>query len=80
MVPTTWLFDERTLLMSDAGYRVCVSGPNKTDACVKHGHSGSPGGAANKNEVAKQKRISEEESRYKQGFPVAGHDPRDRER
>jgi hypothetical protein len=79
MVPTTWLFDERTLLAS-AVYCVCVSDPNKTDACVKHGKSGSPGEGAQKDEAAKHKRISEEESRYRQGFPVAGHDPRDRER
>lgn len=36
--PTTWLFEQgRELLLSNAVYCVCVSDPNKTDACIRHG-------------------------------------------
>ena len=46
--PTTWLFEQgRELLLSNAVYCVCVSDPNKTDACIRHGQSSSPGGASN---------------------------------
>jgi hypothetical protein len=78
MIPTTWLFAEHTLLAS-AVYCVCVSDPNKTDACARHGKSGSPGEVARKEEAAKQKRIGEEKGEYDRGFPVGGHDW-DRER
>jgi hypothetical protein len=79
--PTTWLFDERPeLRLSDALYCVCVSDPTKTEACIRHGRSRSPGGAHQKDEAAKGRRISEENSRYEQGFPVAGHDPQEKGR
>jgi hypothetical protein len=74
--PTTWLFEEGPeLRLSDAVYCVCVSDPNKTDACVRHGKSRSPGEAHRKDERVKHRRISEDRSKYDQGFPVAGHDP-----
>ena len=35
-LPTTWLFEEGPeLRLSDAVYCVCVSDPNKTDACAR---------------------------------------------
>ena len=74
--PTTWVFDEGPALrLSDAVYCVCVSDPNKTDACVKHGRSSSPGQAHHKDERAKQERISREEAAHRAGFTVAGHKP-----
>ena len=73
--PTTWLFEEGPeLRLSDALYCVCVSDPNKTDACVRHGKSRSPGAAHQKDEGAKHRRISEDKAKHDQGFPVAGHD------
>jgi hypothetical protein len=73
--PTTWLFgDGPELRLSDAVYCVCVSDPDKTDACVRHGRSANPGNAERDAERAKLQRISEERARYEQGFPVAGHD------
>lgn len=78
--PTTWLFEEAPVFhMSDAVYCVCVSDPNKTDACVRHGHSPTPTAQHQKDEAVKDRRISEEKARYERGFPVAGHDP-ERER
>ncbi|MBJ7541947.1 hypothetical protein [Rhodomicrobium udaipurense] len=78
--PTTWLFEEGPeLLLSDAVYCVCVSDPKATDACVRHGRSRSPGGAHQKDESAKSRRISEDKGRHEQGFPASGHD-RDRAR
>jgi hypothetical protein len=72
--PTTWLFEEGPeLRLSDALYCVCVSDPNKTDACVRHGKSRSPGEAHQKEERVKNRRISEERAKYEQGFPVGGH-------
>jgi hypothetical protein len=77
--PTTWLFEEGPELhMSDAVYCVCVSDPNKTDACIRHGKSRSPGGARQKEDGAKDRRISEEKGRHERGFPVGGHDERER--
>jgi hypothetical protein len=80
--PTTWLFEEGPeLLLSEAVYCVCVSDPNKTDACIRHGKSRSPGGAHQKDEAAKGQRISEEKGRHERGFPTGGHDgSRERER
>jgi hypothetical protein len=73
--PTTWLFEEGPALrLSDALYCVCVSDPTKTDACVRHGKSRSPGEAHQKEERVKHRRISEEKAKYDQGFPVGGHD------
>jgi hypothetical protein len=74
--PTTWLFEEGhpELRLSDALYCVCVSDPNKTDACVRHGKSRSPGEAHQKDEAAKHRRISEDQAKHDRGFPVAGHD------
>jgi hypothetical protein len=72
--PTTWIFEEGPALrLSDAVYCVCVSDPNKTDACVKHGRSSSPGQAHQKDERAKQERIKREEAAHRAGFTVAGH-------
>jgi hypothetical protein len=62
------------LRLSDALYCVCVSDPNKTDAGGRHGKSRSPGEAHQKEERVKGRRISEEQAKYDQGFPVAGHD------
>jgi hypothetical protein len=43
---TTLLLEERLeLRLSDAVYCICDSDPNKTDACVRHGKSRSPGAA-----------------------------------
>jgi hypothetical protein len=79
--PTTWLFDDTPeFLLSDALYCVCVSDPNKTDACVRHGRSRSPGAAHQREESVKQRRISEDKGRHEQGFPAGGHDERRRER
>jgi hypothetical protein len=79
--PTTWLFEEHSeLRLSNAVYCVCVSDPNKTDACIRHGKSHSPGAAHQREEGAKERRISEEKGRYERGFPVAGHDEPERER
>jgi hypothetical protein len=79
--PTTWLFEEgQALHLSGAVYCVCVSDPNKTDSCIRHGKSRSPGGARQKEEGAKQRRISEEKGRHERGFPVGGHDERGRGR
>jgi hypothetical protein len=73
--PTTWLFEQgREFLLSNAVYCVCVSDPNRTDACIRHGKSSSPGGASQRDEAAKQRRIAEEKAEYDRGFPVAGHD------
>jgi hypothetical protein len=72
--PTTWIFKEGPALrLSDAVYCVCVSDPNKTDSCVKHGRSSSPGQAHQKDERAKQERINREEAAHRAGFTVAGH-------
>jgi hypothetical protein len=72
--PTTWLFEEGPALrLSDALYCVCVSDPTKTDACVRHGKSRSPGEAHQKEERVKDRRISEERAKYERGFPVGGH-------
>ena len=79
--PTTWLFEQgRELLLSNAVYCVCVSDLNRTDACIRHGKSSSPGGASQRDEAAKQRRISEEKEKYDRGFPVAGHDENERGR
>jgi hypothetical protein len=78
-VPTTWMFDERPALHAAAVYCVCAVDPVKQDGCVRHGKSGSPGEAAQRDEAAKQKRISEEKGEHERGFPVGGHDW-DRER
>ena len=79
--PTTWLFiPEHEMLLSDAVYCVCVSDPNRTDACIRHGKSSSPGGASQRDEATKQRRIAEEKAAYDRGFPVAGHDENERRR
>ncbi|WP_143748868.1 hypothetical protein [Mesorhizobium sophorae] len=79
--PTTWLFEEGPeLRLSDAVYCVCVSDPNKTDACIRHGKSRSPGGARQKEDGARDRRISEEKGQHERGFPVGGHDERGRGR
>lgn len=79
--PTTWLFHEGVeLRLSDAVYCVCVSDPNKTEACIRHGKSRSPSEAHQKEEAVRQRRISEEKGNYEQGFPVAGHDGKGRGR
>jgi hypothetical protein len=73
--PTTWLFEQgREFLLSNAVYCVCVSDPNKTDACIRHGKSSSPGGASQRDEAVKQRRIADEKGEYDRGFPVAGHE------
>ena len=79
--PTTWLFEEvPEMRLSDAVYCVCVSDPNKTEACIRHGKSRSPTAARQKHEAARDKRISEEKARYEQGGPIAGHNEPGRER
>jgi hypothetical protein len=79
--PTTWLFEEGPeLRLSDAVYYVCVSDPNRTDACIRHGKSRSPGAGHQKEEAAKERRISEDKGRHERGFPAGGHDERERER
>lgn len=79
--PTTWLFEEGPeMRLSDAVYCVCVSDPNKTEACVRHGKSRSPTASHQRGEAAKERRISEEKARYEKGFPIAGHDWSERER
>lgn len=79
--PTTWLFEAGPeLKLSDALYCVCVSDPAKTEACIRHGRSRSPGGAHQRDEAAKGRRISEDNARHEQGFPAAGHDPREKGR
>jgi hypothetical protein len=66
--PTTWLFEEGPeLRLSDAVYCVCVSDPNKTEACIRHGKSRSPTARHQKDEVAKER----EKARYEQGSPNA---------
>jgi hypothetical protein len=73
--PTTWLFEEGPALrLSEAVYCICVSDPYKIEACIRHGKSRSPGAAHQKEEVVKERRISEEEARYEEGFPVGGHE------
>jgi hypothetical protein len=79
--PTTWLFEPgRELLLSSAVYCVCVSDPNQTSACVRHGKSRSPGDAFQKEEDVRKRRIADENAEYERGFPVAGHDEHDRGR
>jgi len=79
--PTTWLFEEGPeLRLSDAVYCICVSDPNKTDACIRHGKSRSPGAAHQRDEAAKQQRISEDKGRHERGFPAGGHNEPERER
>lgn len=79
--PTTWLFEEGSeMRLSDAVYCVCVSDPNKTDACVRHGKSRSPTASHQRGEAAKERRISEEKARYERGGPIAGHNEPERER
>lgn len=79
--PTTWLFEVGSeMRLSDAVYCVCVSDPNKTAACVRHGKSRSPTASHQSDEAAKERRISEEKARYEKGFPIAGHDWSERER
>jgi len=57
--------------LSEAVYCICVSDPNKTEACIRHGKSRSPGAAHQREEAVKERRISEEKARYDQGFPVS---------
>jgi hypothetical protein len=72
--PTTWLFEEGPALrLSEDVYCICVSDPNKTEACIRHGKSRSPGAAHQKEEAVKERRISEEKAHY-EGFPVGGHE------
>lgn len=79
--PTTWLFEEGPeMRLSDAVYCVCVSDPNKTAACIRHGKSRTPTEKHQRDEAAKERRISEEKARYEKGFPIAGHDWSERER
>src|SRR5580693_5645663 len=55
--PTTWLFEEGPeLRLSDAVYCVCVSDPNKTEACIRHGKSRSPTARHQRDEAAKEQR------------------------
>jgi hypothetical protein len=76
--PTTWLFEEGPeLRLSDAVYCVCVSDPNKMDACIRHGKSRSPGETHQRDEAAKERRISGDNER---GFPAGGHNEPERER
>lgn len=74
-VPTTWLLDTPPdMLASGVGiYCVCVVDAAKTDACSRHGKSGSPGEGAAKEEAVKQRRIAEDKAKYERGGPVAGH-------
>ena len=73
--PTTWLFEEGPALrLSEAVYCICVSDPNKTEACIRHGKSRTPGAAHQKEEAVKERRISEEKARYEEGIPVGGHE------
>ena len=79
--PTTWLFDKGPEMhLSDPVYCICVSDPNKSDACIRHSKSRSSGAAHQREEAARDKRISEDKARYEQGFPVAGHNEPGRER
>ena len=79
--PTTWLFEEGpAMLLSDAVYCVCVSDPNKTGACIRHGKSRSPTAKHQSDEAVRDRRMSEEKARYEKGGPIAGHDWSDRER
>jgi hypothetical protein len=66
--------------VSDAVYCVCVSDPNKTEACIRHGKNRSPSAAHQRNEAAREKRISEEKARYEHGGRIAGHHEPSRER
>lgn len=76
--PTTWLFEEGPELnLSSAVYCICVSDPNKTEACVRHGKSRSPGAARQRDEAAREKRISEEKARHERGFPGGGQNGQD---
>jgi hypothetical protein len=61
--------------LSDAAYCICVSDPNKSDACIRHGKSRSPRAAHQRDKC-----ISEDKARYEQGFPVAGHNEPERKR
>jgi hypothetical protein len=79
--PTTWIFDKgHALHLSEAVYCVCVSDPNQTDGCVRHGKTSSPGAAQQRGDAARERRISREEARYRRGFPVAGHGEPERAR
>jgi hypothetical protein len=79
--PTTWLFEEGPeLRLSDAIYCLCVSDPNKTESCIRHGKVRSPSAQHQREEAVKQRRISEEKARYEQGGPIAGHNEPGRER
>jgi hypothetical protein len=50
--PTTWLFEEGPALrLSEAVYCICVSDPNKTEACIRHGKSRTPAAAHQKEEA-----------------------------
>jgi hypothetical protein len=61
--PTTWLFAEGPeLRLSDAVY-CCVSDPNKTEGCIRHGKSKSPTARHQRDEATKERRISEEKAR-----------------
>lgn len=80
-VPTTWLLNTAPdMLAAEAIYCVCVADTVKTTACSRHGKSSSPGEAALHQEAVLNRRIAEDKAKYERGFPVAGHDPRDRER
>jgi hypothetical protein len=73
--PTTWLFnDGPALSLSDEVHCICVSDPNKTDACVRHGKSRCPGAARQRDDAARDRRISEEKGHYERGFPAGGKD------
>lgn len=77
-IPTTWLFDHAAPLnMSAAVYCVCMEDPIKPNGCVRHGKSGSPAPVTEKDDNARQKRISEDKGQYDRGFPVGGHGGRE---
>lgn len=78
-VPTTWML-KPDLLAAEAIYCVCIADTVKTTACSRHGKSPSPGEAALHEEAVRNRRIAEDKAKYERGFPIAGHDPRERER
>jgi hypothetical protein len=88
-IPTTWLFDNRPgLHLVDDTYCVCVTA-NGGD-CAGHGKSPVPPEPVRRERQQKEignpaerqaeiDRINRDESRYRTGFPVAGHGRRERD-
>jgi hypothetical protein len=89
VIPTTWLFDDHPALrLVDETYCVCVKA-NGVD-CGGHGKSPVPPEPVRRERQQKEignpaerqaeiERIDRDESRYRTGFPVAGHGQRQRD-